>query len=222
MQKGDLRREFTVHVMIAQHTGREIDGLIDKKRYPDWDWKDTDDRHVTMVKLGILYPHELEQVKDILRRVASRHKPFDMSFDSPVTFDKRIVPHRRHRKKNSKTPREQDYPFVIWARPDPRGWTRLSGLFKTMAGCLGRAGFSYGYAPSHYQAHTTVARAKIDQEQFVTDYVDCARDWKSGDFTVTGFALREFYPKNHPAHPANNNGQGSRFKTEKIFELSDS
>lgn len=218
MQKGDLRREFTVHVMLSPAIKSEIDGLVDKKRYPNWDWKDADDRHITMAKLGILYPHEITEVDNILQKVAARHDAFDMSFDSPVTFDKRVVSAKR--KKNRKKPNEHQYPFVIWARPDPRGWTRLSNLFKTMAGCLGRGGFSYGYAPSRFQAHTTIARAARDQEQVVTCYIDRQRNWRSRDFQVTGFELREFYTRDHPEHPDNNGGHGSRFKTVKSYQLS--
>jgi 2'-5' RNA ligase len=217
MQKGDLRREFTVHVMLSDQASVEIDQLIDQSQYPDWDWKNSDDRHITMAKLGILYPPELDKVKDVLARVANQNKPFVMSFDSPVSFDKRMVADGR---KSKKKINPQEFPFVLWMRPDPRGWTRLSGLFKNMAGCLGRAGFSYGYAPARFQAHTTVARARKDQEQAVMDYIDTWRNWKGGDFKVEGFALREFYPRNHPAHPDNNNGQGSRFHTIKTYHLS--
>lgn len=221
MNKGDLRHEFTVHVMLPREISAEADHLVERSRHSDWDWKDPQDRHITMAKMGFLNEAQLSKAQDLLARVAAGHSAFQMSFDSPLSFDKTYMPPPAGKQKRGKrnTRREHSHPFVLWLRPDPRGWTRLNGLFKAMAGVLGRHGYSYGYAPSNYQAHSTLARAANDQYEAVQGYIDRHRHWHSKDFKVSAFELREVLAKDDPAHPDQNNGGGSRFRTIATYAL---
>jgi len=128
-----LRRIF-----LAVNLSTEVKSklLLYKEKWPDLpaQWITPDNLHITLIFLGNTSEKELKEIEDIVREVASRHKPFSFSL-SKIAYGP-----------TAKQPK------MVWATGEQS--TELTTLQRDLAGAL------HQEEKHPFSQHITLARIK--------------------------------------------------------------
>ena len=206
MKKGHLKRHFFVAVALPDDAKRALSAQLDEtQRHPGWEWKDSEDYHISLAFPGALDDRRFKEIKTILSQVDMQS--FKVRLEGVSTFFK-----EQNRRKNNK--------HVVWARPDSESDYNLRRLNYKIAQTLKACGYTIGKRDQ--QPHVTIVKPPVTETEAVEDYVESRGTLDSVAWDCTSFVLYETLQPHDPDHPSNQNGEGSRFREVAVFNLSPS
>lgn len=199
MDKGDLKRQFFIAVFPPEWATEKIKKLT-KNGPQKWEWKRPEDYHISLAFPGNLTDKELRQLVKAIEKID--HKAFNLSFDG-LSF---YLKDPEGRKTTN---------HVIWARPDNGGDNELRDLHSKLVEAMKEANFRYG--GKGISPHLTVARPPPEAGELTKEFAKAHGKMETPSWRCDRFYICETLQRDHPEHPANNNGTGTRYK--KVAEI---
>ena len=202
MKKGDVQRRFFIAVFPPRDVAEKVEKII-LKGPRRWSWCKKDNLHISLAFPGHLSNDDLGKLKGALAKAA--HRAFDISLAGMSFF----LDNRNKVKKARE--------HVLWVRPDFRADNELKTLHREIAGLMKEAGFKIGR--DDFSPHMTLAKIEKDDISLMKEFANACSGAKTRRWKCGSFSIYESISKSHSAHPANNNGKGSKYKKIAEFTL---
>lgn len=193
MSKGELKRRFFIAVYPPEHIAKALHEAT-KDIDEDWDRKIPEDYHISLAFPGHLTMAQVERLEESLAEL--EHAPFKISltgvsFHWRDPFDKNA---RNH---------------VLWARADNDGDNELSDLHSKLVTLLQQKNFRHGLRD--ISPHITIARPPPEAGDLMKEFAKAHAHIEGESWVCDRIYICETLEKSDPRHPANNNGDGSKF-----------
>lgn len=170
---------------------------------PDASVQKAEDLHVTLLS-GLRIPRKKPN-KDLLQRIENIQFPaFDVRFTDADSFNEPPGRNNKH--------------TVVWLRPDGLSSFRLQELHNKVAGILSKAGYNMGTLP--YRPHMTFLRQPLPGDTAgLEDFLKKSRKVRYPVLRADTLTLTRKLHYSEPAHPEQNDGQGSKYEVVAAFPL---
>lgn len=203
VRPGALRRRFFIAAMVPESLTRPLAALENAgKGKAGWDWKRPADYHISLAFPGALTGAQVARVVTLMQRV--NQPAFNVRFEGLSSFirEGEIKPGRLS---------------VLWARPDPAANAAFLRLHADIARLLVDHRFAFGRPD--VVPHLTLAKVPMAENRVLRDFQAAHNGVTSAAWRCDRFGLYETIERHDVRHPANNNGQGSRYHCVAEFKL---
>ena len=204
IQNTDLTRTFFLAAVPPSDIAAQIHAQINTARRPDhWMWRKPEEYHFSLAFHGAVPDHDLPDLIDHMHRFAFQSFNIDLYGLGAFFHDPKKTRGREH--------------HVLWARPLPNTETNLKRLRNALRTHLNHGGLPAGTQMP--RQHMTLARFTDKTPKLADKFMAAANQNLNTSFVCDHIVLFETLQRNHPDHPANNNGIGVKYRPVARFAL---